>query len=97
MTTTSTITEEKIIIEDLCPWKVVFYNDDFTSFELVNFILINVFNKSEDEAMKITNQVHFEGRAVVDAFDYETAETKVQESTSLARMNNSPLKVTMEK
>ena len=46
-------------------YKVIIYNDDFTTMEFVVMILIRVFHKSESEAEQLMMQVHHSGQGVV--------------------------------
>ena len=94
---TDTSVVEKTRVNEVLPWRVVFYNDDRTTFDLVILILMSIFNKSIDEASEITTRVHVEGRATVGAYDHEIAETKQLEATRIARHYGSPLVITIEK
>ena len=51
-------------------YKVVFYNDDFTPMHLVTLILMEVFNKSETEALSITMKVHRGGKGIARSAGY---------------------------
>ena len=46
-------------------YKVIIYNDDFTTMEFVVMILKQVFLKSEEEAEALMLQVHHSDKAVV--------------------------------
>ena len=72
-------------------YKVVLYNDDYTSMQLVTSILMNVFNKGSQEAYSIMMRVHKGGRGVAGVYSKEIAETKVVTAKQLARENGSPL------
>lgn len=78
-------------------FKVLLINDDYTTMEFVVQVLIHVFNKSEEEAMRIMLNVHKEGVGVCGIYPYEVAETKVNAVDALARENEFPLKCTMER
>ena len=43
----------------------VFYNNDITHFETVIFLLISIFNLSEEEAIKLSGHIHINKKAVV--------------------------------
>ena len=77
-------------------FKVIYHNDDYTPMEFVSWSLIAFFNKSEPEADSITLEVHKLGAAVAGIFDYQIAETKINEVLESARENDYPLKVTGE-
>lgn len=72
-------------------YKVVILNDNFTPFEFVMLILMTIFKHPENIAKDITLKIHNEGSAVVGIYNYEIAEQKVFETTSLARANSFPL------
>ena len=72
-------------------YKVVLYNDDYTSMQLVTSILMDVFKKGTQEAHSIMMKVHKGGRGVAGVYSREVAETKVTTAKQLARENGSPL------
>lgn len=77
-------------------FKVIFFNDNFTSFEFVILVLIKFFNKSEMEAVFLTKKVHEEGKAIAGLYPKQIAETKIKQVTKEAEINGFPLKVIME-
>ena len=72
-------------------YKVIILNDDYTPADFVIALLIKVFRASQDEALRLTVQIHEEGSAVVGVYTHEIAEQKVAESTEISRMNGHPL------
>lgn len=78
-------------------FNVIFINDDFTPMEFVIHLLIEIFNKSINQAKDITLTIHKEGRAIAGTFNYEIAEQKVQEATVVSRHNGHPLQIVLEK
>ena len=77
-------------------WKVIFHNDDVTPMQFVTQILIEIFNKTEDESVNICKLIHEKGKGVVAVYPYDIAETKSVEATEVARSNSYPLKVSIE-
>jgi ATP-dependent Clp protease adaptor protein ClpS len=77
-------------------YRVLLYNDDFTTKEFVVEVLVYVFHKPMHEAMELMWRVHRHGKGVAGVFPREIAETKILTVTSLARENGFPLKITME-
>lgn len=94
----STAIKEKtnIKIKEPKKYKVIMHNDDFTSMEFVIFVLVNIYNKNNFEANELMLNVHKGGKAVVGSYSYDIARTKIAETTSLAREEGFPFKVTME-
>lgn len=86
--------EQELKIPNL--WRVIFHNDDKTTMDFVIFLLVKVFHKSPDEAMRITMEIHIEGAAVVGVYTHEVAETKMNICISTARKNGHPLNVSIE-
>ena len=77
-------------------WKVIFHNDDVTPMQFVTQILIEIFNKTEDESVNLCKTIHEKGKVVVAVYPYDIAETKSVEATEVARSNSYPLKVSIE-
>ena len=59
-------------------------------------VLVDVFHKSQVDAVRIMLDVHRKGVGVVGAYSREVAETKVARVTALAREAEFPLLCTME-
>ena len=77
-------------------FKVIYLNDNQTTVEFVVETLLNFFNYTADTAMKITQDIHEAGSAVVAVLPYEVAEQKGIEVTVHARSNNFPLQIKLE-
>jgi ATP-dependent Clp protease adaptor protein ClpS len=78
-------------------YKVLLHNDDFTTKEFVVHILMDIFNKNQDEATRLMWRVHNNGVGVAGIYPVEIAETKVKVVTMAARENGFPLQLTLEK
>ncbi len=78
MTTSPTVTKEKEskVIRKLYPnYKVIVLNDDFNTFKHVAECLMKYIpGMTGDRAWELTNQVHFEGQAIVWVGPQEQAE-----------------------
>ncbi len=77
-------------------YKVLFHNDDYTTMEFVVSVLMSIFHHSEASAFKIMMHVHTNGVGVAGVYTKEVAETKVAQTTQLARKHDYPLEVTIE-
>ena len=77
-------------------YKVILHNDDYSTFDFVIDVLMEVFHKSKEEAVKLTFQVDQEGFAVVGIYPKEIAQTKVSLVKFMAKEAQYPLLATME-
>ena len=74
-------------------FKVIIYNDDFTTMEFVVHVLNTVFYKSQPEAEALMLDVHERGSAVVGVYSYDIATSRVRKATMMAREQNFPLRL----
>jgi ATP-dependent Clp protease adaptor protein ClpS len=91
------IAESAEKVEEPPLFKVLLHNDDFTTMEFVVWILESVFNMPEEQAIQVMLNVHLRGVGVAGIYTFEVAETKVERTTALAREQEYPLLVTMER
>jgi ATP-dependent Clp protease adaptor protein ClpS len=77
-------------------FKIIYLNDSQTTMEFVIETLIDFFNYSTQTALKITEDIHAQGSAVVAVLPYEIAEQKVLDATHLAREHGHPLVLKLE-
>lgn len=77
-------------------YKVVLLNDDYTPMEFVVLILTSFFGMNQELATKIMLTVHTKGKAICGEYDYEIAETKVEQVNNYSREHQHPLLCTME-
>jgi ATP-dependent Clp protease adaptor protein ClpS len=77
-------------------FKIIYLNDNQTSMEFVIDTLCDFFNYTPETALKITQDIHEIGSAVVAVLPYEIAEQKGIEVTVHARSNNYPLQIKLE-
>lgn len=89
-------TKEKVNIELPRQYKVIFFNDDFTTMDFVTEVLRVVFNKGANEAVLLMMRVHREGQATVGVYTYDVAMTKATQTVNMARAEGFPLRVTCE-
>ena len=97
---TDTIEKTKIInntdLSEPSQYKVIYINDEITTFEFVISSLMEIFNYNEETSYSIAKKVHDDGSGVVAVMPYELAEQKVLEVTILARVYGFPLVVKIE-
>ncbi len=77
-------------------FRVILYNDHYTTMEFVVDILEKVFHKPEPEAKDIMLDVHRRGSGVCGIYSYDIARTMVARVLALARQQEFPLKCTFE-
>lgn len=77
-------------------WKVLLYNDDYTTMEFVVYLLQSVFRHSPAASSRIMLLVHKEGVGTAGTYTREIAETRMNQVLQLARQEGHPLQCTME-
>jgi ATP-dependent Clp protease adaptor protein ClpS len=77
-------------------YKVLLHNDDYTPREFVVEILMSIFSKSMNSAINLMWHVHKNGIGLIEIYTHQVAETKIKQTTALAREHGFPLKTTME-
>jgi ATP-dependent Clp protease adaptor protein ClpS len=75
---------------------VLLHNDDYTTMEFVIEVLMRFFQKTQEEAVKVTLQVHHNGKGVAGVYSFDIAETKAAQVMDYARAHGYPLKSTTE-
>ncbi|OOM78754.1 ATP-dependent Clp protease adapter protein ClpS [Clostridium puniceum] len=88
--------KDKVKIKKPKDYKVVMYNDDYTTMEFVINILVSVFNKKLMEAEKIMLDVHEKGKGVAGIYSHDIAITKVSTAMGMAKEKGFPFKLTVE-
>ncbi|MCR5213878.1 MAG: ATP-dependent Clp protease adaptor ClpS [Eubacterium sp.] len=92
----STQGSTNIKIREPKQYNVIMLNDDFTTMEFVVSILIDIFKKDHTSANQIMMFVHKKGRAVVGAYPYDIALSKVNKAMDRARAEGFPFRMTIE-
>jgi ATP-dependent Clp protease adaptor protein ClpS len=78
-------------------WNIVFYNDDFTPMDFVVFVLTKVFHRSTEDALALTLVVHTKGKGIAGTYTFEVAEQKQCEVLLMAKIEEHPLRVEIER
>lgn len=78
-------------------YRVIILNDDFTTFEFVIMVMMTVFCKNEEEAIRIAENTHTNQKATVGIYSLDIARSKVAKATTMARAENFPLSFDIEK
>jgi len=87
---------EKIAMVPPRLWNVVLYNDDKTTMEFVVLVLMQIFQKSFEEAQDIMMNIHDQGKGIAGTYSLEVSTTKRDDTISVARANGFPLKAELE-
>lgn len=90
------VTKEETRLKEPSLFNVLIHNDNFTTMEFVVYVLHDIFQRAETEAIQIMLQVHLQGVGVAGVYPFEIAEMKVAKVTSLAQANEFPLLCTIE-
>ena len=89
-------TKRKIETKKPKLYKVLMHNDNYTTMEFVVAVLQTVFNKSQEDAVRIMLHIHNHGIGECGIYTYDIATSKVELTHFLARKNDFPLKCTIE-
>lgn len=77
-------------------YKVILFNDDYTTMEFVIEVLQRFFAMDRERALQIMLKVHNEGSAICGVYSRDVAETKVAQVTEFAKQQGHPLRCGME-
>ena len=88
--------EKKEELKEPPLYKVLLHNDDFTTMDFVLYVLQTIFNRTFEEALHMTYQVHFEGVTIGGVYPFEIAEMKMTKVIELAQENDFPFMCTIE-
>ena len=75
----------------------IMLNDNYTTFNLVELVLVTIFHKNQQEAKIIADKIHKEQKAIVGTYTQDIAETKRIQAIEIAKKVNMPLRITIEK
>lgn len=95
-TNTHTIVFDKTEVQEPRMFHVVFLNDNKTTVEFVEAVLMRYFSKTRQQAAVIIDQINNDQRAIAGTFYEDIALTKADIVINLARQNNYPFQVITE-
>jgi ATP-dependent Clp protease adaptor protein ClpS len=78
-------------------WNIVFYNDDYTPIDFVVFVVTKIFHRSTEDALALTLAVHTQGKGIAGTYTFEVAEQKQCEVLLMAKIEEHPLRVEVER
>ncbi|HXN07204.1 MAG TPA: ATP-dependent Clp protease adaptor ClpS [Nitrospiria bacterium] len=77
-------------------YKVIFLNDEKTTYDFVARVLISLFGKDPDTAHRLTLEVHQKGSSHVDTLPLETAEFRQEQVHLAAKREGFPFRCVIE-
>ena len=77
-------------------YKVVLFNDDYTTMDFVIEVLQTFFLMNRERATQVMLKVHQEGSAVCGVYPKDIAETKVTQVSAFAKQHGHPLRCELE-
>ena len=77
-------------------YKVVLFNDDYTTMDFVIEVLQKFFAMDRERATQVMLKVHQEGSAVCGIYPRDIAETKVAQVSAFAKQREHPLRCELE-
>ena len=95
---TAVLEKQKAITKPQRPplFKVMLLNDDFTPMEFVVDVLLDVFKKTEEEAVALTLIIHSDGKGVCGVFVKDIAELRRDQVLKAAQQEQHPLRCVIE-
>ena len=91
------IEKDKVKAKRPSMWNIVFYNDEYTPMDFVEFVLKTIFHISTLDALALTLVVHTQGKGIAGTYTFEIAEQKQCEVLLLAKTEEHPLRVEVER
>lgn len=73
-------------------YRVILYNDDYTTMDFVVQVLVSIFDKPLAEATRIMLDVHKSGRGICGTYTFDIAMTKIRQVHFDARNQGFPLR-----
>lgn len=77
-------------------YKVVLFNDDYTTMDFVIEVLQAFFAMNRERATQVMLKVHQEGSAACGVYPRDIAETKVAQVSAFAKQHGHPLRCELE-
>jgi len=88
---------KKAVIKPPPLFKVLLLNDDYTPMDFVEFVLTTIFHISTLDALALTLAVHTKGKGIAGTYTFEVAEQKQCEVLLMAKIEDHPLRVAIER
>ena len=92
----ATATKERSRTKRPKRFKVLLYNDDYTTMEFVVGVLQSIFRMGPSRATQVMLEVHEKGRGIAGVYPHEIAESKVLAVHQRAQSAGYPLRAGLE-
>jgi len=78
-----------------CPplYKIIFFDDDISTFQCVIDLMVNYFNTNEDDAFRFACKINVEGIATTGSYSKDVAKTKISLAKNKLKTSGSPLRI----
>lgn len=93
---TSLLKAERSKIKPPKLYKVLLFNDEFTTMDFVIEVLQTFFSMNREHAIQLMLKVHHEGLAICGVYTKDIAETKVEQVSAFAKQHGHPLRCELE-
>lgn len=93
---TSLLKAERSKIKPPKLYKVLLFNDEFTTMDFVIEVLQTFFSMNRERAIQLMLKVHHEGLAICGIYTKDIAETKVEQVSAFAKQHGHPLRCELE-
>jgi ATP-dependent Clp protease adaptor protein ClpS len=93
---TSLLKAERNKIKPPKLYKVLLFNDEFTTMDFVIEVLQTFFSMNRERAIQLMLKVHHEGLAICGVYTKDIAETKVEQVLAFAKQHGHPLRCELE-
>jgi ATP-dependent Clp protease adaptor protein ClpS len=93
---TSLLKAERSKIKPPKLYKVLLFNDEFTTMDFVIEVLETFFSMNRERAVQLMLKVHHEGLAICGVYIKDIAETKVEQVSAFAKQHGHPLRCELE-
>jgi ATP-dependent Clp protease adaptor protein ClpS len=77
-------------------YRVILLNDHYTTMEFVVEILMTVFHKKEEDAVRLMMEIHRRGSGVAGVYPWDIAQTKADQVHRKAEEQDFPLRCVVE-
>ena len=84
-------------VQEPTKYKVILLNDDYTTQEFVINVLQIIFHKNAEDSINLMLQIHYNGKGICGIYPYDIAESKALQVRKMAKEQQFPLRVILER